>query len=318
MPSLQSRILNPLSIGILIAALSITVRSQLTTAGTWSATAADKYEVFSNLSYRTVGLHKLTLDMYVPYQVAEHSPTLIWFHGGGWTRSSKETEMLYILPYLEAGWIVANVEYRLASVERAPAAVEDCQCAVRWIASSAAAYKVDPEKLVVSGTSAGGHLALATAILPGADFTDCGKHPYKIAAVINWFGPSDVLDLIEGSNSFDQAIDWIGNRSDRREVSESVSPIRYVRKGLPPIITIHGDRDKLIPYAQSIKLHAALTRAGVSNRLVTVRGGGHGEFDSNQTLGAYREIRNFLISNRVRLTPDKRVRGPKDSSKLIR
>jgi acetyl esterase/lipase len=103
----------------------------------------------------------------------------------------------------------------------------------RWAGSSLtlATYKIDAEKLVVSGISAGGHLALTTAVLSKDGFRECPASVFKIAAVINWFGPSNVLDLIEGPNPFDQAVEWIGDRGDRREVARAVSPFLFYSYG---------------------------------------------------------------------------------------
>ena len=118
-----------------------------------------------------------------------------------------------------------------------------------------------------------------------------------MAAIVNWFGPSDVADLIDGPHAFDQAISWLGSQPNRVEIAKRVSPIAYVRQGLAPIITIHGDQDDVIPYSQSLRLHEALDKAGVPNQLVTIKGRGHGEFNREETLRAYAAIREFLIKN---------------------
>lgn len=275
---------------------------QLSEKGSWTAIAADQYEVIPNVTYLTASNWDAKLDLYLPVNRKEQNPTLMWIHGGGWTRSSKEQEMLYILPYLELGWTVVNVEYRLASVSLAPAAVEDCHCALRWIVANAEKYKIDVNKIVVSGISAGGHLALATGVLPTSANLDrqcLGSENLKVAAIINWFGPSDVLDLIEGKNAFDQAISWFGSQPNRNEIAKQVSPINYIRQGIPPTITIHGDKDDVIPYDHSVRLHQALDKFNIPNQLVTVVGRGHGDFNSFETLKAYATIRKFLIKNGI-------------------
>ena len=289
--------------GILVLLfLRVVTFAQLSDSGAWTATAADQYEVIPNITYLTANNWDAKLDLYLPANPKEQNPTLIWIHGGGWTIHSKEMEMLYILPYLELGWAVVNVEYRLARVSLAPASVEDCRCALRWVIANAQKYKFDPGKLVVSGISAGGHLALTTGTLPssaGFDRQCSGKEDLKVAAIINWFGPSDVLDLIEGPNAFDQAITWLGNQPNRNEIAKQVSPLTHIRKGLPPIITIHGDKDDVIPYNHSVRLHRALEKFGVTNQLITIKGRGHGDFNREETLRAYKAIREFLIKNGV-------------------
>ena len=91
-------------------------------------------------------------------------------------------------------------------------------------------------------------------------------------------------------------IAWLGSQPNRDEIARRVSPINYVRPGLPPIITIHGDKDPLVPYSQAVRLHAALDKAGVHNQLLTVPGAGHGGYTDEQELKGWEAIKAFLIS----------------------
>jgi acetyl esterase/lipase len=202
-----------------------------------------------------------------------------------------------LLPYLEMGWNVINVEYRMASVSPAPAAVEDCRCALRWAVRNAKQYNIDTDRIVLTGHSAGGHLSLITGMLPegtGLDNNCYGPEKLKVAAIINWFGISDVADLIQGSNLRNYAVMWMGSQPDALTIAKRVSPLTYIRAGLPPIMSIHGDADPVVPYQQSVRLHKALTAAGVPNELVTIKGGGHGQFNDTELQDAYGKIRAFL------------------------
>src|SRR5262249_60162534 len=97
-------------------------------------------------------------------------PTLVYMHGGFWVAGAKETAIMSLLPWLEMGWNVVNVEYRLGAAADpttfAPAAVDDCFCALRFVAALPANYNIDKNKIVVTGESAGGHLALAMGMIP--------------------------------------------------------------------------------------------------------------------------------------------------------
>ena len=261
-------------------------------------------------------LWDLKLDVYQPRAATAPSPTLIYIHGGGWTNGSKEISALTFLPYLEMGWAVVNVEYRMADVAQAPAAVEDCRCALRWVYRNAEQYNFDLDKLVVTGNSAGGHLSLTTGILPESAGLDrpcpgnrrrtwstgtTSTEELKVAAIINWYGITDVVDLIHrtpgSSGSFTEA--WLGSTNDREEIAKRVSPLTYVRQGLPPILTIHGDADPIVPYDHGVRLHEALDEAGVPNELVTVPGGGHGGFTDAENVRIYTAIRDFLSTHSV-------------------
>ena len=250
------------------------------------------------------------LDIYQPLRLAGPNPTLVYFHGGGWTAGSKEISSLTFLPYLEMGWTVVNVEYRLASVSLAPAAVEDARCALRWMYRNARQYNFDLAQVVLTGNSAGGHLALTTGVLPASAGMerqcpgDRGPGPVsteelKVAAIINWYGITDVVELLDGPNMRSYAVAWLGSMSNREEIAKRVSPLTYVRPGLPPVLTIHGDADPTVPYSQAVRLQQALGGAGVSTELVTVPGGKHGNFSLAENLKIYTAIRGFLAKHNL-------------------
>ena len=81
---------------------------------------------------------------------------------------------------------------------------------------------------------------------------------------------------------------------NRIEVAKRVAPLNYVRAGLPPILTVHGDADPTVPYQHAVRLHRALDAAGVKNQLITIPKGGHGGFSNPETIRAYRAIFEFL------------------------
>lgn len=277
---------------------------------------ASGYRIIPDLTYLRAGGVDLKLDVYQPRAAVGPSPTLIYFHGGGWTNGSKESSALTFLPYLEMGWAVVNVAYRLADVAHAPAAVEDCRCALRWVYRNAEEYNFDLDAIVVTGNSAGGHLSLTTGMLPGSAGLDrqcpgnrrrawstgeTSTAVLKVAAIINWYGITDVVDLIDRtpgpSGSFTEA--WLGSRTDRADVARRVSPLTHVRSGLPPVLTVHGEDDPIVPHEHAVRLHDALEAAGVPNELVTVRGGGHGGFPEAENVRIYQAIRRFLRTHDV-------------------
>ena len=277
--------------------LAPTALAQLSDAAISAVELAREYRIVPNITYLTANNWGAKLDVYLPRDVSAPNPTLIYIHGGGWVRGSKEASALTFLPFLEMGWSVVNVEYRLGPVSLAPAAVEDCLCALRWVIRNAERYQFDVDRLVTSGHSAGGHLALTTGMLPasaGLDRQCPGTEELKVAAIINWFGITDVPDLLEGSNVKSYAVEWMGSMPNRKEIGERVSPLNYTRRELPPILTIHGDADPIVPYSHAVRLHEELEEAGVSNELLTIPGGEHGGFSRDQYLDALSTIQDFL------------------------
>jgi acetyl esterase/lipase len=268
-------------------------------AAAWSATVVNEYRVVPNITYLTANNWNATLDVYTPVAPGPH-PTILHIHGGGWTGGSKESVILRLMPYVEMGFAVVNVTYRLARVSEAPAAVEDCRCALRWVVEHAKEYGFDSNRIVSMGYSAGGHLALTTGMLPasaGLDRQCPGPDPLKVAAIVNWYGITDVVDLLDGANQRAYAVSWLGGRPDRNEIAKRVSPLSYVSRELPPILTIHGDADPTVPYQHATRLNAALQQAGASTELVTIPGGKHGGFPPVQQLRAIDAVRTFLTRN---------------------
>lgn len=265
---------------------------------TWVAEIGSRYSRASNLSYADPENHRAKLDVLWPRSAnaAAPVPTVIYIHGGGWMGGDKAGAVLELLPYLEMGWAAVNVEYR-GGPATAPAAVEDCRCALRWVIRNAAKYNFDVNKFVVTGESAGSHLALTTGMLStssGLDEKCSGTEELKVAAIINWYGVTDVVDVFEGANQQPFAVQWLSGRPDARELARRVSPLQYVRPGLPPILTIHGDADKVAPYSQAVRLHKALDDAKVPNQLLTIPGGTHGGFKREELIRIYATIREFL------------------------
>ncbi len=282
---------------VLFACLTFAASAQPRTAAAWTAHVSNEYSMTPALTYLTASNVDLQLDVYAPRTVTGPNSVVIYFHGGGWAGGSRDRAVLRLLPYLEMGFTVVNATYRGTRVALAPAAVEDCRCVLQWVASNAAKYNFDVKKIVVTGDSAGSHLALTTGMLTPAAGLDrqcpSAAEP-KVAAIVNWFGATDVADLLDGPNAQGFAIAWLGSRSDRVEVAQRGSPLTYVRAGLPAVLTIHGEADRVVPFSHAARLHAELTKHGVANQLIAVPGGGHGDFTREQNEANYAAIRAFL------------------------
>jgi dipeptidyl aminopeptidase/acylaminoacyl peptidase len=121
-----------------------------------------------------------------------------------------------------------------------------------------------------------------------------GDVPLKVAAIVDWYGPTDVSALIDGPDRKTYAVAWLGSLPDRSDEAKRVSPLTYVRAGLPPILIIHGDSDPVVPYSQSQRLHDELDKVNAPNELYTVPHGGHGMFGAAADVEAYRRVWEFL------------------------
>lgn len=286
---------------------SASAHAQLSATAEWATKAQNQYQVQANITYFSASGVDLKLDLYRRRDVTTPQPTLVFYHGGGWVQGTKEAAAMSLMPWLEMGWNVVNVEYRMARVALAPAAAEDAQCALRFVVSQAKNYNIDTGKIVLSGESAGGHLALLAGMAPesagftaacaGGGFAGNETAVPKIAAIVNWYGITDVVDMLGGPNARSYAVQWVGGAANRDAVARNVSPLTHVRADLPPILSIQGDADPIVPYSQNVRLRDALSKAGVKHELFTVPGGGHGNFKPEERVKIYAKIREFLAAH---------------------
>lgn len=237
------------------------------------------------------------LDILSPRASAGISmPGVVVFHGGGWIHSGKETAYSSLcLPYLERGFVVVNVEYRVASQATAPAAVTDALNATHWLFRHARQYHVDPNRIVVTGGSAGGHLALMVGMTPKSAHLGPVS---PVAAVVDGYGITDAVELLNGPHHQSWADDWIPSGPARVELALKVSPLTYVRHNLPPIFIAQGADDPTVPVEQSIRLHDALDMDNAPNELVIVPGAKHG-FNREQWSTLDAQIFAFLKAHGI-------------------
>ena len=263
--------------------------------------------------YRMADGRPLHLDLYIHSAARERpGPVLIHFHGGGWARGARPESWTGFRPYIAAGFSVVTVEYRLAGAARAPAAVEDARCALHWISANAERYGFDPARIVVSGTSAGAHLALMAGLLPdenAIDPAEC-RGAERAAAIVDFYGPTD-LTATKGPSGAPHATvaNWIGERDGADAMARRMSPIAWLRREIPPIFIGHGDADSVVPVGQSIDLKRRLDELAVPADLFIVPGGGHGKFDADSQRMMTERALAFLCGHRI---PDPRVCGEKN------
>jgi acetyl esterase/lipase len=180
------------------------------------------------------------------------------------------------------------VGYRLSGEAVWPAQIHDCKAAIRWIRAHAKEHGLDPERIGVWGSSAGGHLVAMLGTSGGAESLEgiLGDHrdqSSRVGCVADYFGPSDLLTIGDHESSIDHnAADspeaqLIGGAVQKsKDAARAASPITYVSEDDPPFLIVHGTADMTVPFAQSEILAAALKKAGVEVTMVAVDGAGHG------------------------------------------
>jgi acetyl esterase/lipase len=209
-------------------------------------------------------------------------PAVVCIHGGAWQSGAKSGYAAVIYMLAQKGYAAATVEYRFAPKYRYPAQIDDVRRAVRYLRARAAELKIDPTRMAALGDSAGGQLALLLGVQDAKGESRAGSS--QMQAVVNLSGPSDMTrwraDPV-GETALKQTSDELlervfGTANRKAALIRAASPLRHVDKKDAPVLTFHGDADTVVKPEQSEWLHHALAKAKVEQKLVLLKGAGHG------------------------------------------
>lgn len=222
-------------------------------------------------------------------------PAIVFIHGGGWYLGGRQTYSSQIEEAARRGFVGVTISYRMMSFDekqketttattRFPAQVHDVKAAVRWLRANAETFHIDPQRIGATGRSAGGHLSLMLGLTDeSAGLEGDGGHPdrsSRVQAVVNVCGPTHLPGCYEASS-----VAWIfrlftgGTPEEAAETHAAASPVTYVSQDDPPVLSIHGTEDRLVPIAQARLLDERINAAGASHTLVEFDSQGHG-FDA--------------------------------------
>ena len=228
---------------------------------------------------------ELRLDLFVPRR-AKPVPLLIWVHGGGWQSGTRHYPRAGV--FVRAGFAVAMIDYRLSTVAKWPAQIQDCQAAVRFLRAHATEYRIDAARIGVMGHSAGGHLASLVGVAGNTPVFKTGENlnaSSAVQAVCAMSAPSDFLQMdahaVPGT-----LIRHTGPRSpesrllgafikDRPDLVAQANPLTYVDPADPPFCLIHGENDRTVPPHQSELLEAKLRENRVPVRFLSLPAAPH-------------------------------------------
>ncbi|GAB2475686.1 hypothetical protein GCM10011375_22770 [Hymenobacter qilianensis] len=222
-------------------------------------------------TYKTVGAQTLDLHLFgaVPSGTGQPRPAIVFFHGGSWSEGKPDWFFGTCEDFAKRGWVACAVEYRTVDRHNTLpfAAVRDARSAMRWLRQHAAELGLDTARIVATGNSAGGHLAVATALATGCDepTDDVRWSPRPNAVVAN----AGVYDLTTSGNA------WISKDLPDKAQVRSISPLHLVGPGMPPMLLLHGTQDGNVPFATAEAFYQAATAAGNRVELETLPNAGH-------------------------------------------
>ncbi|MEO6739578.1 MAG: alpha/beta hydrolase [Chthoniobacteraceae bacterium] len=269
-----------------ILALGATVFAQTATkaakAAPLSAESPDSVKAELDIRYGKTSEQELKLDVYRPKAGGENLPACVLVHGGGWTGGNKEKFRPLAIALAEKGYVVANIEYRLAPAAKYPAGVRDCSLAVRWVRANAARFGLDPHRIGAWGGSAGGHLVglLAAAPTHGNFLTDDLKDVSSaVQATCIMAGPTDLTaeKFVVGLRAAKEksgSFQWFAKLyDDAPEIYKEASPITHFTKATGPILFLTGDLDNPDRDAAGME---KLKSLGVATKQVVLKDAKHG------------------------------------------
>ncbi|WP_197167916.1 alpha/beta hydrolase [Neorhodopirellula pilleata] len=268
-----------------------------------------------NHVYAKVANGSLSLDFYPPLRGGDFqspgfgelatesrhheggNPTIVWVHGGAWRAGSKSD--VPVLHWLERGFAIASVDYRLSTEAKFPAQVHDIKAAIRYLRGHASELNLDPNRFVIAGSSAGGHLAALVGVSGGVEELEgsIGDHVSEssdVQAIVSFYGASNLQSILSQSTEHGLRVRvpalqlLLGGQPDEvPELAKLASPVAHVDISDPPLWLIHGDADPQMPPQQSEELRAAYEKLSLPVELDVVAGGKHGgeEFFSKERLG---------------------------------
>lgn len=267
-----------------------------------------------DLVYVEGGHERHKLDIYLPGKSDGPLPLLIWVHGGGWQNGSKDGCPPLRGGYIERGYAVASINYRLSGHAMFPAQIEDCKAAIRWLRAHAKEYNLDSKRFGVWGSSAGGHLVALIGTSGDVKEFDVGANldqSSRVQAVCDYYGPTDFTVFVSTPGYESHAAEaspeakLIGGAvMENKDKAARVNSITYVSKDDPPFLIVHGDKDPTVPINQSQLLFEALKKAEVSAHFHTIHGAGHGGpgfagKDIDEMVGAFFDERLKSHSDKI-------------------
>ncbi len=249
----------------------------------------ESINLIEDLPYAATHDPRQQLDLFLPGEPegGRPLPVIAYIHGGGWTMGSKVMARAQMLPLVATGrYAAVSIGYRLSWQDRWPAQIHDVKAGIRWIRANAKDYGLDPSRICAFGPSAGGHLAAMLGatndvISLEGELGDHTDQSSDVQCVVDFFGPVDLRS--------EDGKDPLGNPSvvtrllgatpqESPRLAAEASPVSHVDSSDVPFLIVHGTRDPLVDYNQSVQLEAALVEAGVPVIFQTIEGGGHGDF----------------------------------------
>ena len=261
-------------------------------------------KIVKDIKYATTPEKELLLDLYMPTNAIKPA-LMVWIHGGAWSGGSKENPPT---EFIEHGFALASINYRLSGEAKFPAQIHDIKAAIRFLRANAKKYGFDADKIIIWGSSAGGHLAALAGVtnenaaLEGT-LGENLQTSSKVQAILDYYGPTNLITILKqstphGLNVRTPALELLFGKPVKDATAELnlASPVFHVDKNDPPLFICHGDQDIQVPVNQSIELYGKYKQAGLKVEMEFIYGAAHGGKEYTNPI-LIEQVLKFLKNN---------------------
>lgn len=274
---------------------------------------AGQVRLIENIIYAAEDGEALKMDVLAPWAQRvgylksvpkpDPRPLIVFVQGSSWRRPTMGEQIPELVQFVHYGYVVATVQHRNSlDGHPFPAFLEDVKTAIRFLRKHADEYCIDPQRVVVWGTSSGANAALLTGLTindPRYESDSYTDQSDAVSAVVSCFGPTDVEETFEHAENIPGSdilqICLFGDDPQKwPQIKQEMSPLTHVKDGqqYPPFLLLHGDSDEVVAYDQMTKMYDRLQKAGANVEAYRVKGANHErDFWSPQI---YKIVRQFL------------------------
>jgi acetyl esterase/lipase len=262
--------------------------------------------VTRGIEFAKVGDLSLKLDLHLPER--QTAPLIVYVHGGAWRGGVRDSVPFGAL--VKDGFAIASVDYRLSTQALFPAQVHDIKAAIRYLRSKQTQLGIDSRRIVIAGSSAGGHLAALVGVtnkhkeLEGS-VGDCLDQSSDVQGIVSFYGASNLTSILSQSTEHGlkmrlPALQLLlgGPPAEKADLARLASPVFHIDANDPPLLLIHGEADPQMPPEQSRELAAAYEKAKLPVKLVMIPEAVHGgpQFYDEERLGLVKDFISRIVT----------------------
>jgi acetyl esterase/lipase len=253
---------------------------------TLTSPAQPSQKDLKDVAYAEAEGRKLLLDLHMPSPSNTNPYLIVWIHGGAWHSGSKASPPN---SFVESGYALASVDYRLSVEAKFPAQVHDIKAAIRYLRANASKYGYRNDKIIIAGSSAGAHLAVLVGVTNNDKELERSLGQYTntssaVQAILDYYGPTNFTTILKQSTPHGISVRGpaiallLGKPVDNvQDMARKASPVFQVDPTDPPLLIFHGDQDIQVPINQSHELVGAYQNHKLKVQMEVVYGAGHSE-----------------------------------------